>query len=178
VHTREWPDGGGDVCVETSNENTQERKYDMKRLRIIIAGLSVVTALAIGFVSSGFAATRASAHSPYVSVLIQHRAHGCHSWSLNGGPSRAALTVRVDGGTTITFTDNDVMSHKLIKTSGPALKVIGNRSMARMGASVKVLLWKPGTYRFATKAGPDYKAMASIKTIGEDNDLRLTVTVS
>jgi plastocyanin len=150
----------------------------MKRFLIIFAGLSVITALAVGYVSSGTAATRSAVKSPSITVLIRHQMHGCHSWSVNSGPFRAAQSVRVDRGVTITFVDNDIMSHKLIKTSGPALQVIGNRSMARMGASVKVLLMKAGTYRFTTKAGEDYKAMAGMKTIGEDNVLHLTVTVS
>ncbi len=49
--------------------------------------------------------------------------------------------------------------------------------MSRMGASVKVVFSKAGTYRFTTKAGEDYKGI-NVKTIGEDNVLHLTVTVS
>jgi hypothetical protein len=49
--------------------------------------------------------------------------------------------------------------------------------MRHMSASVRVTLGKPGTYRFTTKAGEDYPGM-SMKTIGEDNVLRLTVRVS
>ena len=45
-----------------------------------------------------------------------------------------------------------------------------------MGASLKITLIKPGVYHFTTKAGEDY--MAGMKTIGEDNVLRLTVVVS
>jgi hypothetical protein len=45
-----------------------------------------------------------------------------------------------------------------------------------MGASVKVTFSKAGTYLFKTKAGEDY--MPGVKTIGEDNILRLTVTVA
>lgn len=48
--------------------------------------------------------------------------------------------------------------------------------MAHMGATVKVSFTRPGVYRFTTKAGEDY--MPGVKTIGEDNVLRLTVRVS
>ena len=73
------------------------------------------------------------------------------------------------------------MPHKLVLTSGPAVKIVGsatmNHMMNHMGASVKVIFTKAGTYRFTTKVGEDYKGMA-MKTIGEDNVLHLTITVS
>jgi hypothetical protein len=45
-----------------------------------------------------------------------------------------------------------------------------------MGASLKITFTKPGVYHFTTKPGEDY--MAGMKTIGEDNVLKLTVIVS
>jgi len=48
--------------------------------------------------------------------------------------------------------------------------------LARMGSSSKVTFTKPGVYKFTTKVGEDY--MSGVKTVGEDNVLRLTVTVS
>jgi hypothetical protein len=48
--------------------------------------------------------------------------------------------------------------------------------MARMGARTKVTFTKAGTYRFTTKVGEDY--MKGVKTVGEDNVLKLTVVVS
>ena len=101
---------------------------------------------------------------------------GCHAWSLNNGAYRAVLSVTLARGGTITFVDNDVMFHKLIKTSGPAVKFVGNPKMSKIGASMKAVFTKAGTYRFTTKAGEDY--MAGVKTIGEDNILKLTVKVS
>jgi hypothetical protein len=44
-----------------------------------------------------------------------------------------------------------------------------------LGASPKSATVKAGRYRFTTKAGEDY--MKGVKTIGEDNVLRLTVSV-
>jgi hypothetical protein len=67
------------------------------------------------------------------------------------------------------------MPHRLVLTSGPALRIT-NATLKHMGASVKLTLTKPGVYHFTTKAGDDY--MSGIKTTGEDNVLKLTVTVS
>jgi hypothetical protein len=36
---------------------------------------------------------------------------------------------------------------------------------------------KAGVYKFTTKAGEDYSWASNMKTTGEDNVLRLTVTV-
>jgi plastocyanin len=102
---------------------------------------------------------------------------GCHTWSVNGGAFAASRTARVATGGSATFLDNDIMSHKLVLTSGPAVKFVGNRAMGHMGASVKVVFTRAGTYRFTTKPGEDYKGI-TMKTVGEDNVLHLTVTVS
>jgi len=147
----------------------------MKRFLIIITGLGIVAALGAGFASSTSAATATSPKS--IKVLIQHQTRGCHAWSVNGGAFAASRSARLATGGSATFFDNDIMSHKLILTSGPAVKFVGNAAMSHMGASVKVIFSKAGTYRFTTKAGEDYKGMAR-KTIGEDNVLHLTVTVS
>jgi hypothetical protein len=45
-----------------------------------------------------------------------------------------------------------------------------------MGASLRVTLTRPGVYHFTTKAGEDY--MSGIKTVGNDNVLKLTVIVT
>jgi hypothetical protein len=95
---------------------------------------------------------------------------------LNGGPFGATLNVRLARGGTITIVDNDVMPHKLIKLSGPAVTYKGSPAMSHMSAWVRVGFAKAGVYRFTTKAGEDY--MKGVKTIGEDNVLRLTVQVS
>jgi hypothetical protein len=48
--------------------------------------------------------------------------------------------------------------------------------MNHMGATATVSFARAGTYVFKTKVGEDY--MAGVKTVGEDNVLRLTVKVS
>jgi hypothetical protein len=66
------------------------------------------------------------------------------------------------------------MPHKLVLTSGPALR-IAPATLGHTGALVKVTFARSGVYHFTTRAGEDY--MAGVKTTGEDNVLRLTVTV-
>ena len=145
----------------------------MKRLLIILTGLSVCVGITASVAMTG----TNNQGAKKASVTIRHQTHGCHSWSINGGAGRASLTTTLARGGTIKFVDNDVMPHKLIKTSGPAVRYVGNPSMRHMSASVSVKFAKAGTYRFTTKAGEDYPGI-HVKTIGEDNVLRLTVKVS
>jgi plastocyanin len=148
----------------------------MTRLLIVIAGFSVGIALTVGTAALGAGPSGTAAKSAKnATIMIRHQTRGCHSWSVNGGAYRASQAVRLARGAAITFVDNDVMPHKLIKTSGPAVHFRGSPAMRRMGASVKAVFAKGGTYRFTTKAGEDY--MPGMKTVGEDNVLRLTVTV-
>ena len=137
-----------------------------KRISLLLA-LATTAALAVAAVS---AAAPGSA-----SVVIRHQTHGCHSWSVNGGPFNAKQSLKLRHGGSLTVTDDDVMSHTLVLTSGPALR-IAHPKLAHPGASTKITFSKPGVYRFTTKAGDDY--MSGVKTIGEDNVLRLTVVVS
>jgi hypothetical protein len=109
-------------------------------------------------------------------VTISHVMRGCHSWALGSGPIRATLSVTVRTGTVLHFVNNDVMQHKLIQTAGPKLRLT-HPNMNRMAASASVSFLQKGVYRFTTKAGEDYKWAASMKTIGEDHVLRLTVHV-
>jgi len=140
---------------------------------------------------SGVVAVTASAAAPAShAILIRHQLRGCHAWSVDGSAFKAtqSLVVRRDG--TITVTNDDVMPHQLVKTSGAAVTFTAVKTpmgmglkgtfapslLAHMGATVKVTFTRPGVYRFTTKAGEDY--MKGMKTIGEDNVLRLVVTVS
>jgi plastocyanin len=150
----------------------------MKRLLIVLAGLSVGVGLTAGVAMTGPTKTQQAAKAPMKSaVTIRHQMRGCHAWSVNGGAYRAAQTTSLAQGGTITFLDNDVMSHKLVKTSGPAVRYRPGPAMRHMSASVRVTFGKTGVYKFTTKPGEDYPGMA-MKTIGEDNVLRLTVRVT
>ena len=154
----------------------------MKRTLALLAA----TALAAALASAAGASNRSSA-----TVIIQHQLHGCHAWSVDGAAFKATQSTRLQRGGSITFVDNDVMPHLLVQTSGPAKATIaklastmrnmatnlkGPGLMAHMGASVRATFPKAGTYTFTTKAGEDYTA--GIKTIGEDNVLKLKVVVS
>jgi len=136
-------------------------------------------------------AATAAAPARHASLVIRHQTRGCHTWSVNGGPFRAVQTIGLQRGGFITVTNNDVMPHKLVETSGPAVQVrnlktptmgmgmhgaFGPGMMAHMGAAAKVRFAHKGVYRFTTRAGEDY--MLGMKTIGEDYVLRLTVKVS
>ena len=108
-------------------------------------------------------------------IVIRHQMKGCHAWAVGNQAYSASQHVRVARGTTFTLVNNDVMPHTLIRLGGPKV-AIGHALLNHVGASTTFKLLKPGTYRFGTKAGEDYKGMA-MKTIGEDNVLRMTVVV-
>jgi len=153
----------------------------MKRLLILTA--------AVGGLA--FALT-ASAAPTNATLTIRHQLRGCHSWSLNGGAFKPSQTVRLAKGGSIVVTDNDVMSHQLVKVSGPAVSFAlvtkgmpmkaavkqpwAPGMMGSMGASIKATFPAAGVYTLKTVAGEDY--MAGMKTIGEDNVLHLRVVVS
>jgi plastocyanin len=134
---------------------------------------AIVPTIALGAI---VAATAFAAAPQHATVTIHHQMKGCHSWALGSGPSTAHVNAKLAVGGTITFTDNDVMSHQLIKKSGPTVTYSGLHTMKHMGATLKVTFPHAGTYRFTTKAGEDY--MKGVKTIGEDNVLKLVVTVT
>ena len=148
----------------------------MTRLLTILAGFSVGIALTAGLATLDASASPAAKGAKSATVTIRHQTRGCHSWAVNGGAYNPSQKVRIARGGTIRFVDNDIMPHKLVKTSGPAVKFIGKANMSHMGASVTVRFSKAGVYKFTTKAGEDY--MPGIKTTGEDNVLRLVVKVS
>jgi len=125
-------------------------------------------------------------------LVIRHQVRGCHSWSLNGGAWKAAQHLRLAMGGSLVVTNNDVMFHKLVKVSGPAVtfQLLKTGSpmkgtvklpwapglMGRPGATVKVTFPKAGVYRLTTKFGEDYMPMGA--TVGEDNVLHAIITVA
>jgi len=138
----------------------------MKR-SLLFAALAAALVLPLG----------AAAHDT-ASLTIRHQMHGCHAWSYNGGAFKASQSVTLHRGATLLVTDNDIMPHKLVQVAGPTLRLPASASMHKLGATTQVVFAKAGVYKFTTKAGEDYKAFASMKTIGEDNVLRLTVRVT
>jgi plastocyanin len=129
--------------------------------------------LALTILGAAALAVSAQAGSS-TSINIRHQVRGCHTWSVNSGAYKAKQAVKIARGTTITFTNNDVMPHKLVQTHG-AKVTIRHANMSHMSARATVRFTKAGVYKFKTKAGEDY--MEGMKTIGEDNVLKLTVRV-
>ena len=129
-------------------------------------------AIAAVLVSGAAAAVSAPGHA---SILIRHAVHGCHTWSANGDAFKANQSITLRRGSVLSVTNTDVMPHTLILTSGPSLRIAHPTMGHMMSWPLKVTLTRPGVYHFTTKAGEDY--MPGIKTIGEDNVLKLTVVV-
>ena len=109
-------------------------------------------------------------------ITISHQMRGCHMWQLGTGAPKPTLAITLSAGTVVRFVDNDVMPHKLIQQAGPKLTLV-RPSMKRMGASTSVKLVRRGVYRFTTKPGEDYPWAKSMRTVGEDYVLHLTVRV-
>ena len=141
----------------------------MKRFRMLSLG-----GLALAAATAAVAAPAIADSSP--TITIRHQMHGCHAWSFAGGPFKSSLKVSVARSTSLTVADNDVMPHTFIQVAGPKV-TIARPVMRHMGATMVVRFSKAGVYRFATKAGEDYKSAVGMKTMGEDNVLHLTVTV-
>lgn len=145
--------------------------------------------LALAALAATVTAAAAAAAPTQAWLNIRHQVRGCHSWSLNGNayaPSQA-VTIRLGGS--IIVTNDDVMPHKLIETSGTPVvytRIVGGgfsrlktyppAMLVRMGATSKITFAKVGVYYFTTKPGNDL--MPNVKTVGPDNVLRLTVRVA
>jgi hypothetical protein len=162
----------------------------MKVIATTLAGLALGATGVIGAASAATTTVQSS-----VPIQIRHQTAGCHAWSANGSPFRAALSVKLARGGTLTITDNDVMTHQLVRVSGPrvAYSLVNPGSMMNgammgtlkapyaagmmphMGATLRVTFARAGVYTFRTAAGEDY--MKGVKTTGEDNVLKLVVTV-
>jgi hypothetical protein len=83
-------------------------------LTTFAAAISLAAALAVG----------ASAGAPTgATLVIHHQTHGCHAWSLNGGPYIVHQVASLARGGSLTVTNNDLMIQELVKTSGPAVKM-------------------------------------------------------
>jgi plastocyanin len=137
--------------------------------------LSLLLPLALAAVLGSTVAPAVAAPG-HASVVIRHQVRGCHTWAVNGGVFKASQSITLKRGATLAVTDNDVMPHKLVLTSGPSLQ-LAHPLLGHMGASLTVTLTRPGVYYFTTKAGEDYPGMMAMKTVGEDNVLKLTVVV-
>ena len=142
-----------------------QRKLKIRGAALALAALAALVATSAAAPAGGGA-----------TITIRHQMRGCHSWSFNSGPFKASQSVSVKAGTVLRFTNNDVMPHKLVQAAGPKVR-LAHPSMIKMASSATVKLTQKGVYRFTTKAGEDYAWAGSMKTVGEDNVLHLTVRV-
>jgi len=126
---------------------------------------------------AALAVTSAAPAGSTATIAIRHQMRGCHSWSFNSGPFKASLGVTVRAGTVLKFTNNDVMPHKVIQAAGPKVRFT-HPNLSKVASSATVKLTQKGVYRFTTKPGEDYSWAGSMKTIGEDHVLLLTVRVN
>src|SRR5919198_3574915 len=120
-------------------------------------------------------AAPASSHENGPVLVIRHQTRGCHAWSLNDGPFKISQVVWVKKGIHVGVGDNDVMPHKLVQLAGPKVTFMPSATMRSLGAMSEIMFPRAGVYRFTTKPGEDY--MKGIKTVGEDNVLKLRVIV-
>lgn len=145
--------------------------------------------IVLGLVGALMLAVSAPAASN-TTLFIRHQTHGCHAWSLGvGKPYKAAQSVTLTRGSTVTIVNNDAMAHQLLQTGGPkvAMKKAGSSMMdmshefrgtgvmAHPSAGLKLVFTKAGVYSFKTRFGEDYMKVPD--TIGEDNTLTLKVVV-
>ena len=142
----------------------------MQRRHLIRGAVLALAALSALAVTSA-----APAHST-ATVTIRHQTRGCHSWSFNSGPFRATQSVTLRAGTVLRFTNNDVMPQRLVQAAGPRMRLV-HPNMLKMTSSATVKLTQKGLYRFTTRAGEDYAWVGSMRTLGKDNALHLTVRV-
>jgi plastocyanin len=163
----------------------------MKALKAILVGLMVVVlavavpvaSLAVdyeaaqghGHAKSSTANASTSSAPQDVSVVIRHQKRHCHAWSYNGDAYAADQLAKLSVGDSITVTNNDVMSHKLVELTGPAA-TLTTPAMDKTGATSTITFAKPGTYMLGTKPGEDYTK--GIVTTGADNVLRIRVVVT
>jgi plastocyanin len=141
-----------------------QRKQTLRGAALALAALAALTV------------TSAAPAGGTATIAIRHQMRGCHSWSFNSGPFKASLAVNVRAGTVLKFTNNDVMPHKLIQAAGPKVRFV-HPNLSKIASSATVKLTQKGVYHFTTKPGEDYAWAGSMKTVGEDNVLQLTVRV-
>jgi plastocyanin len=141
-----------------------QRRHKIWGATLALAALSALTVTSAAPADGG------------ATITIRHQMRGCHSWSINSGPFKASQSVTVKAGMVLRFTNNDVMPHKLVQAAGHKVR-LAHPNMIKVASSATVKLTQKGVYRFTTKAGEDYAWAGSMKTMGEDNLLRLTVRV-
>ena len=138
-------------------------------------------ALALGLAACGSSTSQSpaanvpAAPAPQQASLVIHHANvGCHDWALNGGVDQVAQQISLTRGSTLTITDQDIMSHAVMQTGGPKIVIANPLTNQKKVATIQFT--QPGTYQFGTKAGEDYAPAPATK--GADHNLKITVVVA
>ncbi len=138
--------------------------------KISLAAVAAVAAVAL-------AAPNPASAAPRLTITISHQMRGCHAWDLGHGAMRSTMSVTVKRGTIVKFVNNDVMPHRLVRTSGPGLAIKG-ANMSKMAAHASATFTRPGVYRFKTVFGAFFPWAASMAAeIKRMDALHLTVRV-
>ncbi len=124
-------------------------------------------------VAAALAVALPAAASTHYRITIRFAVRHHHVWAVEGGAFGASQRLAVTPGSAIEFVDEDMAAHTLVQLAGPRL-LLHSPTMARTGSSLQLVLRRPGTYTFETKAGKDFMPM---RTFGSDNVLRLLVVV-
>jgi hypothetical protein len=117
--------------------------------------------------------TKSVSRSALTALTIQHVQKGCHVFA-NGSRQSAAMRLTLKRGAGLKITDQDIDPHGLVQLAGPRLNFSGHMMM---GQQQTIMFKTPGHYRLKTRV-VEMGKMANVKTIGPDNVLRLTVTVT
>lgn len=119
------------------------------------------------------AALAGSSAATSASVTIIHVQKGCHVWKYGAKQSPTAK-ISLARGARLVVVNQDIDGHKLVELGGPArLKLPAGM---KMNGRAVVTFAKAGVYRLGTKSF-EVMGMPEVKTAGEDNVLRLTVSV-
>jgi hypothetical protein len=154
---------------------------------------AISAAVAVAALAATLGATALAAPAVNNTLVISHKVKGCHIWALNGAKPAVNQVVKLHAGQSFTVKNVDVMPHQLVKISGsPVAMKLLVAGMAGMGTGMmkapypagmmphmssvlRVTFPKAGVYTLKTKAGEDY--MEGVKTVGEDNVLKVRVVV-
>lgn len=158
----------------------------MTKILVVLAGF-----IAGGAIVTGTAVAVDRTHAPAVApttmsgamtaspsvgmtkLTIQHVQKGCHVLS-DGSRQAASMRLSLKPGARLQLLDQDIDPHGLVQLAGPKLQIKGHMMM---GERQTITFKHAGVYRLMTRV-IEMGKMTNVKTIGPDNTLRVTVSVS
>ena len=159
------------------------KKQALIILAILAAGAFPATIAAHGDEPEDVAAVvAASLKNPIVlkgstRLTIAHVQKGCHIWSTASGTRATGVKVVLRPGQRVTVVNQDLDTHKFVRTAGPKLAL--GKAMS-MNDSVTLTFKAPGAYKLRTKKVEKMVEMAGmpeIETTGSDHVLAMLVVV-